>query len=93
MDEEYLSAGQAAAIAGLAYPTIIKHINAGNLQALRKGPHFAITKSDLINFKIRYERNEFNNAPRIREAARLEQIAREVSEAVAARQFQVGSVK
>lgn len=87
MEEEYLSAAQAAAIVGLAYPTIIKHINAGNLQAQRMGSHFAITKSDLINFKIKYYGGEFNQAPRIKESARLEAIAREVSEAVAARQL------
>ena len=89
---EYLSARQAADIIGMPYTTLVKHLNDGNINCQRMGPHFAITKEDLITFKLSYDRGEFTkkSGPQIREQARLEQIVREVREAVALRQQRLG---
>ena len=80
--EDCLSARQAAEILGMPYPTLIKHLVDGNLAAQRMGVHYSIRKEDLIAFKVAHTRGEFSARPRIRERDRLEQIAREVSEAV-----------
>lgn len=80
--EECLSARQAADIIGMPYTTLVKHLVDGNLNAQRMGVHYSIRKEDLIAFKVAHARGEFGAPPKIRERDRLEQIAREVSEAV-----------
>lgn len=80
--EDCLSARQAAEIIGMPYPTIIKHLVDGNLTSQRMGVHYSIRKDDLIAFKVAHARGEFTNTPKVKERERLEQIAREVSEAV-----------
>jgi len=82
--DEFLSAGQAAAILDMPYPTLVSHINKGNLQAQRFGPNYAISKTDLIQFKVGYDRGDFSGRKHTLadERARLERIAHEVSLAV-----------
>ena len=49
-EDEFLSPHQIAKMAGCSYATVLNHINAGKLQALRMGGNYAVHVQDAVRW-------------------------------------------